>query len=68
MRVLRGHIICREIRWEVSAEDFRKHDYGWSRTEVVEKLTKELGIEVIAFRSVQVIPVDDYYVVVLREQ
>ncbi len=56
------------MQWEVSAEEFRKHNFGWSRTEVVEKLLKDLGIEVTDFRSVQVIPVDSYYSVVLRDQ
>ena len=52
----------------MSAKEFRKHNFGWSRTEVVEKLLKDLGIDVIDFRSVQVIPVDDDYWIVLREQ
>lgn len=68
MRILRGHIICQEIRWKVPAEDFRKHNWGWSRTEVVEKLVKELGIEVTDFRSVQMIPMDSDYWIVLRDQ
>lgn len=68
MKVLRGHLVCHDMQWEVSAEEFRKHNFGWSRTEVVEKLLKDLGIEVTDFRSVQVIPVDSYYSVVLRDQ
>ena len=68
MRILRGHIVCRELRWKVPAEDFRKHNFGWSRTEVVEKLLKELGIKVTDFGSVQVIPMDSDYWIVLREQ
>lgn len=68
MKVLRAYIVCREIRWKVPAEEFRKSDYGWSKTEVTEKLLKKLGIEVIDYRSVQVIPVDSDYWIVLREQ
>lgn len=68
MRIFRGHIVCREIKWKVSAEKFRKENYGWSRTEVAEKMLKEVGIEVTDFRSIQVIPVDRDYLIVLREQ
>ena len=50
------------------AKEFKKHNYGWSRTEVVQKLLAELEIDVIAFGSVQVIPVGDEYEIVLREQ
>lgn len=50
------------------ARDFKKHNYGWSRTEVVHKLLAELEIEVMQFGSVQVIPVGDEYEIVLRQQ
>ena len=66
--MLRAYIVCQEIRWKVSAKEFRKHNFGWSRTEVVEKLLKDLGLDVIDHGSVQVIPVDDDYWIVLREQ
>lgn len=68
MKVLRAYIVCHEIRWKVTAEEFRKHNYGWARTEVVKKLLKDLGLEVIDHGSVQVIPVDRDYLIVLREQ
>ena len=68
MRVLRGHILCREIRFKVPAEEFRKRNCGWARTEIVKELVAEVGIEVIDFQSVQVIPVDDVCWIVLREQ
>lgn len=68
MRVLRGHIVCRELRWKVPAEEFRKHNYGWARTEVVKTLMREIGIEVSDFGSVQVIPVDSDYWIVLRAE
>ena len=50
------------------AQEFRKHNYGWSRTEVVHKLLAELEIEVIGFGSVQVIPVGDDCDIVLRQE
>jgi hypothetical protein len=68
LKVLRAYIVCREIRWKVSAEEFRKHNYGWARTEVVKKLLEDLGLDVINHGSVQVIPVDRDYLIVLREQ
>ena len=68
MKILRGHIICRELRWRLPAREFKKRNYGWSRTEVVEKLLAELEIEVVKFGSVQVIPVGDEFEIVLREQ
>lgn len=68
MKILRGHILCHELRWRMPAKEFKKHNYGWSRTEVVQKLLAELEIDVIAFGSVQVIPVGDEYEIVLREQ
>lgn len=68
MKILRGHIICRELRWRMPAQEFRKHNYGWSRTEVVHKLLAELEIEVIGFGSVQVIPVGDDCDIVLRQE
>jgi hypothetical protein len=49
-------------------KEFKKHDYGWSRTEVTEKLLAELEIEVVGYGSVQVIPAGDDYVIVLRQQ
>lgn len=67
MKALRAYIVCHEIRWRVEAEEFRKNDYGWSKTEITEKLLKKLGIEVTDYRSVQVIPVDRHYWIVLRE-
>lgn len=66
--MLRAYIVCREIRWKVSAKEFRKHNYGWARTEVVKKLLEDLGLDVINHGSVQVIPVDSDYLIVLREQ
>lgn len=68
MRVLRGHIVCREVRWKVSAEEFRKHNYGWARTEIIKALMKDMGIEVTDFGSAQVIPVDSDYWIVLRAE
>ena len=68
MKVLRGHIICREMRWRMPATEFRKHNYGWSRTEVIGKLLTELGIEVTGFGSSQVIPVIDDCDIVLRQE
>lgn len=68
MKILRGHIVCRELRWRMPAKEFKKHNYGWSRTEVVHKLLAELEIEVTGFGSVQVIPAGDDYVIVLRQQ
>ena len=68
MKLMRGQIICRELSWKVPAEEFRKHNYGWARTEVVKDLLTELGVEVTDFGSVQVIPVDRDYLIVLREQ
>ena len=50
------------------AREFKKHNYGWSRTEVVGKLLAELEIEVVKFGSVQVIPVGDEYEIVLRQE
>lgn len=50
------------------AEEFRKHNYGWARTEVVKTLMREIGIEVSDFGSVQVIPVDSDYWIVLRAE
>ena len=50
------------------ARDFKKHNYGWSRTEVVGKLLAELEVEVVKFGSVQVIPAGDDIVIVLRQQ
>ncbi len=68
MKVLRGHIICRELRWRMPATEFRKHNYGWSRTEVIGKLLTELGIEVTGFGSTQVIPVIDDCDIVMRQE
>lgn len=68
MKVLRAYIVCQEIRWKVEGKEFKKHNFGWSRTEVIEKLLEDLGIEVIDFRSAQVMPVDRDYLIVLREQ
>ena len=68
MKIIRGHIVCRELRWRMPAREFKKHNYGWSRTEVVGKLLAELEIEVVKFGSVQVIPVGDEYEIVLRQE
>ncbi len=68
MKIIRGHIVCRELRWRMPAREFKKHNYGWSRTEVVEKLLAELEIEVMKFGSVQVIPVGDEFEIVLRQE
>jgi len=68
LKIIRGHIVCRELRWRMPAKEFKKHNYGWSRTEVVGKLLAELEIEVVAFGSVQVIPAGDDIVIVLRQQ
>jgi len=50
------------------AREFGKHNYGWSRTEVIQKLLTELQIEVVGFGSVQVIPVGKEYEIVLRAE
>jgi hypothetical protein len=50
------------------ATEFRRHNYGWSRTEVIGKLLTELGIEVTGFGSSQVIPVIDDCDIVLRQE
>jgi len=50
------------------AREFKKHNYGWSRTEVIEKFLAELEIEVVGYGSAQVIPIGDVYEIVLREQ
>jgi len=68
LKILRGHIICREMRWRMPAREFGKHNYGWSRTEVIQKLLTELQIEVVGFGSVQVIPVGKEYEIVLRAE
>ncbi len=50
------------------AREFKKHNYGWSRTEVTEKLLAGLEIEVTGYGSVQVIPVGDEFEIVLRQE
>lgn len=68
MKILRGHIVCRELRWRMSAEEFRQHNYGWARTEIVTKLLEEIGIEVDKIGSTQVIPAGRYYWIVIRAE
>lgn len=68
MKIIRGHIVCRELRWRMPAREFKKHNYGWSRTEVTEKLLAGLEIEVTGYGSVQVIPVGDEFEIVLRQE
>ena len=68
MKVLREHIVCRELRWRMPAKEFKRHNYGWARTEIITTLLEEVGISVDKLGSTQVIPAGINYVIVIRAE
>lgn len=68
MKVLRGWIICHNIRIRVKGSEYRKRDYGWTRTEPVDKLLQELGLEIKGQTTIQVIPIGNDIEIVWRAE
>ena len=69
LRIVRGRIICSEIRWKVSAELYRQRRHGWTVREGIEAMLSEIGIEIEGGEwSAQAIDRGEHYEIVLRDQ
>lgn len=64
-KVIRGDVVCKELRFSLREEDFRAANYGPTRCDVALKLLAERGIEVEGLNTIMVIPSADESVTVV---